>query len=174
MDIYQEIISQVPVFSVTQLICIVILLSAAGAFAFYLVKNNRLNKRQAVTSLLILIYLILVLGTTVLCRVPTVRRAELHPLWSWSAILHGNRNILIESLLNIFLLSPIGVLLRFFDERVKLRHAFLTGFLISLSIEVLQYVFALGLCEVDDVLHNSLGCVAGFILAKRMSLFKYL
>lgn len=32
----------------------------------------------------------------------------------------------------------------------------------SLSIELIQYWFGLGVCEMDDVLHNTLGVLAGY------------
>ena len=44
------------------------------------------------------------------------------------------------------------------------------GCLISMSIEALQYIFKHGFCEVDDVIHNTLGCAIGCGIA---SLLKY-
>ena len=33
---------------------------------------------------------------------------------------------------------------------------------ISVMIELLQLIFKRGLCEVDDVIHNVLGCMVGY------------
>lgn len=42
------------------------------------------------------------------------------------------------------------------------------GCLISISIETMQYIFKCGFSEVDDVMHNTLGCAIGFGIAKLM------
>lgn len=40
------------------------------------------------------------------------------------------------------------------------------GMGISLSIEAMQYIFHRGFAETDDVMHNTLGCVLGYMLVK--------
>lgn len=53
------------------------------------------------------------------------------PLWSWKEILFGNdaRELLIENLLNVILLLPMGTLLPFaFGKKLKIKKAFLYGF----------------------------------------------
>ncbi len=40
------------------------------------------------------------------------------------------------------------------------------GCLISISIEVLMFIFKRGFSEEDDVIHNTLGCAVGFGIAK--------
>lgn len=40
------------------------------------------------------------------------------------------------------------------------------GCSISISIEVMQFVYRLGFAEVDDVMHNIIGCVLGYMLVK--------
>ena len=37
---------------------------------------------------------------------------------------------------------------------------------ISVTIEALQYIFMRGFSEVDDVMHNTIGCILGYILVK--------
>ncbi len=44
------------------------------------------------------------------------------------------------------------------------------GCLISISIEVLQFIFIRGFSEVDDVIHNTLGCAIGYGLYKTAKL----
>ena len=48
---------------------------------------------------------------------------------------------------------------------VNWKGAMVVGLLISVVIEVLQFVFKRGLCEVDDVIHNVLGCMIGYGVA---------
>lgn len=44
--------------------------------------------------------------------------------------------------------------------------ALMIGCGISVTIEVLQFCFMRGFSEVDDVMHNTLGCIVGYILVK--------
>ncbi len=37
---------------------------------------------------------------------------------------------------------------------------------ISVTIEALQFLFMRGFSEVDDVMHNTLGCILGYMLVK--------
>ena len=39
-----------------------------------------------------------------------------------------------------------------------------TGLVISVSIEAMQYFFDKGFSELDDVMHNTLGCLWGFLI----------
>ena len=42
----------------------------------------------------------------------------------------------------------------------------LIGCSISVTIEALQFCFMRGFSEVDDVMHNTVGCIVGYILVK--------
>jgi len=44
--------------------------------------------------------------------------------------------------------------------------ALLIGCSISISIEVLQLCFMKGFSELDDVMHNTVGCFVGYMLVK--------
>ena len=37
---------------------------------------------------------------------------------------------------------------------------------LSVAIEALQFLFKRGFSEVDDVMHNTFGCILGYILVK--------
>lgn len=66
-------------------------------------------------------------------------------------------------LMNVFLFVPLGLTLPFVLGNGRFP-AFLTvtaALLFSAGIEYLQYRYALGRCEVDDVLMNTLGAVTG-------------
>lgn len=49
----------------------------------------------------------------------------------------------------------------------------LIGCSISVTIEALQFCFMKGFSEVDDVMHNTLGCIVGYILVKGVWLMVY-
>lgn len=56
--------------------------------------------------------------------------------------------------LNILLFVPLGA-------TIGGRKGILLGLLLSCCIEVLQYFFCLGYCEMDDVVNNTIGAVVG-------------
>lgn len=66
-------------------------------------------------------------------------------------------------LMNVFLFVPVGLSLPFvLDKRwLSIVVTVFGAFLCSASIEYLQYRFALGRCEVDDVIMNTLGAAVG-------------
>ena len=68
---------------------------------------------------------------------------------------------LIEVLLNIALFIPIGLLLG--GLGMKFKKAILIGIVLSVIIELSQFVYDKGLCETNDVIHNTIGCVVGYL-----------
>lgn len=67
-----------------------------------------------------------------------------------------------EVLLNILLFFPFGVYLKMLD--IPSRRAVLTGFLFSLGMELCQLIFALGACDITDLITNTTGTAAGVLL----------
>lgn len=69
-------------------------------------------------------------------------------------------------LMNVLLFEPIGLTLPFALPDKLHKKPIITigfGFLLSVSIELMQYLFYLGRAEVDDVLCNTLGCAIGTV-----------
>lgn len=66
-------------------------------------------------------------------------------------------------LMNVFLFVPIGLSLPFVlgEESMAGFLTIITALFFSVGIEYLQYRYALGTCEVDDVIMNTLGAVVG-------------
>ena len=156
MDIYQIIITYNKAWTKEETVCFgIILIFISGILAISVYKHKIL-KQQAVAILLLAIYLGIVLGSTVFTRESSICSYKLMPLWSWKEILFGNdaRELLIENLLNVILLLPMGALL-------KIKKAFLYGFFVSVVIECCQLVFKCGLFEWDDMIHNGIGCMLG-------------
>ena len=67
-----------------------------------------------------------------------------------------------EVLLNVLLFFPFGVYLKMLDTPT--RRAVLTGFLFSLTMEFCQFAFALGACDITDLITNTAGTAAGVLL----------
>lgn len=62
---------------------------------------------------------------------------------------------------NILLFIPFGYLLRGCWKKVVV-----AGLVVSVGIEVTQYIMARGLAEVDDMTANTIGAVIGYLLWK--------
>lgn len=67
-----------------------------------------------------------------------------------------------EVLMNVLLFFPVGVYLQMLD--IPVHRAILTGFLFSLPLELCQFAFALGACDITDLITNTAGTAAGVCL----------
>ena len=67
---------------------------------------------------------------------------------------------------NIVWFVPFGMYLQYIGKQKTLLHTAIYGFLFSLLIETLQYVFGTGFSELDDLVLNTLGAWIGGVLVK--------
>jgi len=89
--------------------------------------------------------------------------AVLRPFYTFYLARKVSREYYREMLMNVFLFFPLGLTLPFGlgRRRRPLLLAIGIGAGLSAGIEILQFVFALGLAEVDDVIMNTLGTMIG-------------
>jgi len=87
---------------------------------------------------------------------------NLSPFWSYKAIREGRDDILVQVIMNVLAFIPIGLLLGTF-KGLKCWRVLLIGLCFSMLIELLQLVLKRGLTEIDDVVHNGVGCMIGFV-----------
>jgi glycopeptide antibiotics resistance protein len=128
--------------------------------------QNRITKAQSIALILLTTYLFLVFASTVFSRTPDDYYSyELIPFWSYRAIGQGSIGLLWEDIFNILMLLPMGILMPIFLKENRGKQAFgrvvLMGFLLSLTIEILQLVTKRGMFEFDDLFHNTLGVAIG-------------
>ena len=114
---------------------------------------------------LLLDSLIIILYTTLLTRVPGSGGLILTPFAALAAA-RVQPELYRETLMNVFLFFPLGLTLsnalpRRWNCRRRIGVTVLAGCLLSAGIECVQYRFALGLAETDDVLCNTLGALFG-------------
>ena len=113
-------------------------------------------------GLLFLEYVFLAFCSTVIFRTANEGQGyNFHLFWSYAAIQEGNENLLPENIMNVVAFVPIG-LLSGWAFKLKWWQVLILGFVISLSIETLQYVSKRGFAEFDDVMHNTLGSLIGY------------
>ena len=138
----------------------VILFVCAIVFVLFRVKTNYpIFVRQA-SFFLFMGYLFLVLCTTLFYREETYeKRYMFQPLWSYINLYNKRA---VEIIMNIVMFIPIGF---FAGGALKKKHvskAIEIGIVLSIFIEITQLITTRGVCNIDDVIHNTLGCVIGF------------
>ncbi len=146
---------------------LVVLLGVGSLFLFW---RKGLREGSRYTKLLLLSeWIFLILGTCLIFRKSSAERhINLIPLSSYFDI--GEHSYLMEAaavnVLNVILFIPVGLLLGFGFREMTWKTVLLSGLSLSLLMELLQFIFKRGLCEIDDVIHNLLGCIVGFALYK--------
>lgn len=112
------------------------------------------------------VYLLFVFASTVFTRSAyTGGHLRLELFWSYKwGIQTFGRRMIRENFLNLLMLMPIGLFFPLcLPKTVQKKRAvtiFLTvflGMICSASIEILQWKLQRGLCEFDDLFHNTLG-----------------
>lgn len=120
-----------------------------------------------VGRLLLVEALFVIYSSTIIFRpVNSVEAYDFTPFWSYKAILDGQSFLLAENMMNVVIFIPIGLLIGMGFTKCTWWKAIGVGCLFSFSIELLQFVFNRGFCEVDDVIHNTLGCAIGWLLTQ--------
>ncbi len=71
-------------------------------------------------------------------------------------------DLLAENIMNVVVFVPVGLLLGIAFKQMTWWKALLIGCSISVTIESLQFFFMRDFSEVDDVMHNTLGCLIGY------------
>lgn len=135
------------------------------AIGFIAYRGQRMKK--FVMGALAIEYYFLVLCSTVICRTVTVsKRVELMPFYNYADIWNGVdlKRTVMEILLNVALFVPIGFLLGGMVKKGFVK-ACLIGCVLSILIELLQFATGRGLCETNDVIHNTVGCMVGYAAA---------
>jgi glycopeptide antibiotics resistance protein len=80
----------------------------------------------------------------------------------------GMASFIINILGNLIVFMPVGLFVPYFLENVKgLKGTFrvgLIGFFFSLWVETMQYVFSVGVFDVDDLILNTIGALLGLLI----------
>lgn len=157
-----------------------ILAVAVLAFIYFIFKKKHGRERKfpwgkIVLSLIFAGYLLIVIYATLLRDQGTfIRVYNLHLFRAWREA-WNNFSVLnwANVLLNVALFVPLGGLLPLLWKKSRKWYVTLSiGFGVSLAIELVQFAFCLGSCDVDDLFTNTLGAVIGyFCIMAFLSLF---
>lgn len=145
---------------------ILVLTGTAICLTFYYATRGQKWQRPIFRGLFF-VYVLIIVCTTLLGRSEssTPRSASLVPFASYIKYAQGNIEMLRESIMNIVLFYPLGLLLGgVASEKFPRKKMLAFAFSLSLFIEVCQLIFNLGYAEVDDVIHNTLGTGLGMLV----------
>ena len=140
------------------------------------IRNGQIYKGQLL-MLLFVIYMYLLAGSTIVYRdswylsLNWVRRYEMLPFRSYYGAITKNQYILLlQCLLNVILFIPFGLLLNAILKPKSMVGIVIFAFLLSFVIEILQALTHRGLCEIDDIVHNTIGAWLGCLLFKKITI----
>ncbi len=166
-EVWQYIIlSKNGLYQGTPNLLLIILGSIAAVCLLWVLLSKRVkHKGKAVGMILLVGYVILIYCTTVILRSPHEPEPfNFHLFWSYRAFLAGKNAVMAEKIMNLAVFVPFGLLLECSFRSMDWKKAFLIGCSISISIEVLQLLFYRGCAELDDIFHNTLGCLIGYLI----------
>ena len=116
-------------------------------------------------------YTIFIVWYTLLKREPRGAERVFKPelFWAirtWVAGGYNGKEEAIQYVQNILFFIPYGLL---FPWKDNWKRVFVTALVLSVFIELSQFIFNLGWCEVDDVISNTLGAMIGWVAIKQIS-----
>ena len=145
-------------------------------FCICYIKQGQIYKGQLLI-LLFVIYIYVLAGSTIVYRdswylsLNWVRRYEMIPFRSYyEAITKKQYILMLQCLLNVILFIPFGLLLNAILNPKSMARIVTFAFLLSSVIEILQAFAHRGLCEMDDIIHNTVGSWLGCLLIKKITI----
>lgn len=151
-------------------ICILFAI-VCGFLVILFMANTNCEEFLRYASLCFLLgYVSFMLCATVLFREKADEfRYMLLPFWSYS-VLYSRLWALI--ILNILLYIPIGFFAGGYLKKKSLITIFCIGCAHSVIIESIQLFSKRGVCSIDDVIHNTIGCLIGYGLFRLFYMMK--
>lgn len=143
-----------------------IILGALLALLTLVVPGRKMSDRIALAVLAA--FLTLVFASTVLFRTQVQGAVNnFVPFFTWQqALATHNSSLFMQIVENIVLFIPAGIALGWLcrDARWWESVIAIAGVaMFSIGIEVLQLHYSIGMCDIDDVIDNTLGVVIGFL-----------
>lgn len=137
------------------------------ALLILVVPGRKVSDRIALASLAA--FLTLVFASTVLFRTEvSVSANNFVPFFTWQrALSMQNIQLLLQNIENIVLFIPAGIALGWLCRDAKPWECIIAiagVALFSVAIELLQLHYSIGMCDIDDVIDNTLGVVIGFMV----------
>lgn len=148
-----------------------VLYSSFGLTIVVIIVASRLfrNKRRVVLSALLVEYIYIVVCSTIIFRrINTYKfeRIQLTPFWTYRAVMTHTIGVSFwDIVLNVVLFMPLGFLVKLLYPSISSFKMLLVALGCSICIEINQYIFEKGVTQIDDVIHNVIGALMGWIMA---------
>ena len=145
------------------IIGIILLLSIVLCVYIWFKIHDTPPKMKLLSVVILVTYYSFVLLSTVFSRTDFQGSSvELEPYMYNIIVNNDYSNIVFEEILiNIIMFIPIGVLLGLI-KRMNIIRLCLLSICLSGFIELLQFICQKGICEINDLIHNTIGCVIGY------------
>ena len=82
----------------------------------------------------------------------------------------GSKSFIKNILGNVLLFIPYGIAIAYYVKTKKIRYSIILGLILSLTIEITQYLVG-RVFDVDDIILNLIGSILGFSMYMLTSLF---
>lgn len=144
-----------------------ILLWICLGIVFSTEKNEQYKIWKYLNVFLCIVAVGLIIKFTLWGRFPGIRELQLFP-FSELMSKKNNDEAVRTMVMNVVLFLPFGLTLPYVIDVIKSNYrkwlfCIVLGFLMSVCIETIQYLFALGRTETDDVICNTFGCALGIL-----------
>lgn len=116
-------------------------------------------------------YIILMLCLTLFVRVSSGSNS-IQTQWFWGYKSTDPKILFGDNLFNILLFVPIGCLVGILAKNNKVTLSVLTGLFVSETIECSQLIWQRGTFDVDDLLNNTIGALAGGLIVVLVMVFR--
>lgn len=174
----QSLVHRIYCLDIHILVWLIAIFTSFFAIAYYRVSNKKFCNITLV--LLLIASVFAVLYTTLLSRSvhEDADAFSLIPFESYINVINGgNVENLRSNFMNVVLFYPSGILMTLLLPKKSnriLRIITVTVLLsiLSCGIEYIQYIYALGKPEIDDVIHNTIGALVGAIVGVQIAKLK--
>ena len=132
--------------------------------------DEKLLKYKKITSILFIVYFMMLTWIIVfkmelsMSNLVAERSINLIP-FKESVIVNGKISF-SEIIDNAIVFIPVGVFTAMLADNLKFIKMTAVPFGISLFYEITQYIFAVGACDVTDLINNTLGGIVGILIFK--------
>ena len=161
------IASKIP--SIVYLILLAVLVIGVAVILF----SQKTRRTLKIARLMLMEWVVLIFCSTVIFRETRGESViNLVPLSSYFCIAENSylKEVAVINLLNICVFLPVGIFLKYGYRNIICKKVLLVGFILSATIELLQFLLCNGVCEIDDIIHNVAGCMLGYGIASLLVL----
>ena len=128
-----------------------------GAVLLFLIYDRNQGLRYSCRILCVDYFALLLCSTAIFRKYSDKRGHDFQPFWSYD-----QNDLLYENIMNVVAFVPVGLLLGCAFKNMTWWKVIMIGVFVSLIIEIMQFMYKRGFAEIDDVMHNTLGCLIGY------------